>query len=71
MCAPFCESCVWSLLAEPREHQTVDLWALLAMPGISTQRAKAVQALLKRKFAEGHATNAWLQGALLQHQEVR
>lgn len=49
----------------------MDLWALLAMPGISTQRAKAVQALLKRKFAEGHATNAWLQGALLHHEEAR
>ena len=48
----------------------MDLWALLAMPSISTQRAKAVQSLLKRKFADGHAGHAWLKKGLLRHEVI-
>ena len=60
----------WFTCAEPHEHQTIDLWALFAMPSISTQRAKAVESLLKRKFADGLTGTAWLKTGLHQHEVV-
>ena len=54
-------------ITHPEDHRTFDSWVLLAMTGLGPDRRHAVYALLKRKFAEGHAEPLWLQKSISKH----
>lgn len=54
--------------AEPEVHTGLDLWLLLLLASLAGKRCEAVHKLLKKKFAEGLADNAWLDRAVCGHQ---
>ncbi|KAL4858754.1 Fanconi anemia group D2 protein [Chlorella vulgaris] len=55
---------------EPQQHRILDLWLLLVMLTLGADRRKAAEAMLRRKFAEGHALSTWLQKAITGHEKV-
>ena len=55
------------LVAETPQHGTVDLWLLLLLADLGARRYDAVQKLLRKKFAEGHADHNWLDRAFATH----
>ncbi|PRW44427.1 Fanconi anemia group D2-like protein [Chlorella sorokiniana] len=54
--------------AEPEAHRLLDFWLLLVMMTLGADRRKAAETLLRRKFAEGHAPQTWMQRAIAGHE---
>lgn len=46
----------------------LDLWLLLVLLTLGAERRKASEALLRRKFAEGHAEPGWLRKGIVGHE---
>ncbi|KAL4445301.1 hypothetical protein ABPG77_011126 [Micractinium sp. CCAP 211/92] len=57
-------------LQEPEAHRIVDFWLLMALLTLGTERKKAAEAVLQRKFAEGHAQPAWMQKSIAGHERA-
>ena len=57
-----------SVIADPGQHESVDLWLLLLLAGLGGKRCEAVHKLLKKKFTEGHVDNSWLDRGTVGHQ---
>lgn len=55
---------------EPDAHRILDLWLLLVMLTLGADRRKSAEAILRRKFADGHADAAWLRRAITGHERV-
>lgn len=56
------------VIADPGQHESVDLWLLLLLAGLGGKRCEAVHKLLKKKFTEGHVDNSWLDRGTVGHQ---